>query len=70
MEEFDIDLEGLTFCVVGKYEEGEQSTYDYPGSPESFDIYSIHIADACVDFMLNDETKDKLVDTIIEKYYR
>jgi hypothetical protein len=70
MMEFDITWEGIVFTIVGQYEEGEPATYDYPGSSEVFDIYSIHIGDACVDFMLNQKTIDTLVNEIIETYYR
>tara|TARA_R110000868_G_scaffold95812_3_gene263374 strand:- start:6745 stop:6957 length:213 start_codon:yes stop_codon:yes gene_type:complete len=70
MKEYDITWKGLVFTVQGNYEAEEENTYDYLGTAEVFEIWSIHLGDACVDFMLNDETVKELELEILNTYYR
>ena len=70
MREYDITWKGLVFTVQGNYEAEEENTYDYLGTAEVFEIWSIHLGDACVDFMLNDETVKELEEEILNTYYR
>jgi len=70
MREYDITWKGLVFTVQGNYEAEEENTYDYLGTAEVFEIWSIHLGDACVDFMLNDETVKELELEILNTYYR
>jgi hypothetical protein len=70
MREYDITWKGLVFTVQGEYEAAEERTYDYPGSSEGFDIWSVSVGDACVDFMLNDKTLKELKEEILNTYYR
>jgi hypothetical protein len=70
MKEYDITWEGLVFTVCGMYESEEKETYFEPYERERFNIYGIYLGDACVDFMLNQETTKQLEEEILETYYR
>ena len=70
MVEYDITWEGLVFTLNGIYEPEEKETYFEPYSGDRFNICSIHLGDACVDFMLNESTTKQLEEEILETYYR
>ena len=70
MKEYDITWEGLVFTVCGMYEAEEKESYFEPYERERFNIYGIYLGDACVDFMLNQETTKQLEEEILETYYR
>ena len=70
MKEYDITWEGLVFTVCGIYEPEEKETYFEPYEKERFNIFCIYLGDNCVDFMLNQETTNKLEEEILETYYR
>jgi hypothetical protein len=70
MREYNITWKGLVFTLWGKYEAAVESDYDHIGSSERFNIWSIHLADACVDFMLNAKTVKELEQEILNTYYR
>jgi hypothetical protein len=70
IKEYDITWEGLVFTVWGMYEPEEKETYFEPCERDRFNIYGIYLGDACVDFMLNQETTNQLEQEILETYYR
>ena len=70
MREYDITWEGLVFTVCGIYEAEEKESYFEPYEKERFNISGIYLGDACVDFMLNQETTKQLEEEILETYYR
>mgnify|MGYP003624375128 CR=1 FL=1 len=70
MREYDITWKGLVFTVWGNYEAEVERDYDHIGSSERFNIWMIHLGDACVDFMLNDKTVKELEEEILNTYYR
>lgn len=70
MKEYEITWEGLVFTVCGIYEPEEKETYLEPYEKERFNIYGIYLGDACVDFMLNQETTNQLEEEILNTYYR
>jgi hypothetical protein len=70
MKEYDITWEGLVFTVCGMYEAEEKESYFEPYERERFNISGIYLGDACVDFMLNQETTKQLEEEILETYYR
>jgi len=70
MKEYDITWEGLVFTVCGMYEAEEKESYFEPYEKERFNISGIYLGDACVDFMLNQETTKQLEEEILETYYR
>jgi len=70
MRRYNITWEGIDFVVTGAYIPEEPTTYDYPGSDDCFEVWSIHIGDACVDFMLTEQTIADLEKEILETYYR
>lgn len=70
MKEYDITWEGLVFTVFGMYEAEEKESYFEPYERERFNISGIYLGDACVDFMLNQETTKQLEEEILETYYR
>ncbi len=39
--ELEINYKGEDLYIIGKYHEGEDSTWDYPGSPPEFEILSV-----------------------------
>jgi hypothetical protein len=70
MREYDITWEGLVFTVCGIYEAEEKESYFEPYEKERFNISGIYLGDACVDFMLNQETTKQLEEEILKTYYR
>ena len=70
MKEIEIKFEGLLFTIIGDYEPEDKETYFEPYERDRFNIRGIYLGDACVDFMLNQETTKELEEQIIERYYR
>lgn len=49
--EVNIEFKGIPLRIEGVFDKGEDSTYDYPGSPSSFEIYDIFAEDSDVSLL-------------------
>ena len=69
MKEFDLNYKDLNLVVKGYYTEGEQQTYDYPGSPADFSVCEVNLQGVDVSVLMSDLDLETIEQQILDKYY-
>lgn len=69
MERYTIKYRGVELEVEGIYEEGENATYDYPGSSDQFDIEAIYVDTQEIFELLTSNQIDEIEVEILNNYY-
>ena len=69
MKEFEVNYKDLYLVVKGYYCEGEEQTYDYPGSPDNFSICEVNLQGVDVSILMSDYDLETIEEQILDKYY-
>jgi hypothetical protein len=69
MQTHRVKYRGVELEVEGMYEEGENATYDYPGSPDQFDIEAIYVDTQDIFELLTSDQIDEIEVKILQNYY-
>ena len=67
MERYTIKYRGVELEVEGIYEEGENATYDYPGSSDQFYIEAIYVDSQDILNLLSNDQIDEIEVEILNK---
>ena len=69
MKEFEVNYKDLYLVVKGYYSEGEEQTYDYPGSPDNFSICEVNLQGVDVSILMSDYDLETIEEQRLDKYY-
>lgn len=67
MKEVTVNYKGIEFELEGIYTEGEERTYDYPGSNSEYELYNALVNGIDILEILVESQIEDLIDLAIEQ---